>query len=110
MNLLAAVTTPPAGSALEKLRAIPADFWLRLGLAVLALVVLVALVSHVAKMNRVVVGVVAFVAVTVVGFNWIYERNEPSWATPAVGFFATFLPTKGPPPKPAASPMARRNP
>jgi apolipoprotein N-acyltransferase len=98
MNLFAAATTPSPGSALDKLRGIPADFWLRLGLAVVALVVLVALLRYLAKLNRVVVTVVAFVAVTVVGFNWIHERNESAWATPAVSFFATFLPTKGPPP------------
>ncbi|MBI5771847.1 MAG: hypothetical protein HZA93_29010 [Verrucomicrobia bacterium] len=110
MNLLAAATAPAATPVLEKLRAIPVDFWLRLGLAVVVLVALVALLRHVAKMNRVVITVVAFVAVTVVGFNWIYERNEPAWATPVVGFFATFLPSKGPPAKPATGPMAKRHP
>jgi hypothetical protein len=31
----------------------------------------------------------------VVGFQWIYERNEPKWATPVVEKLANFFPSKG---------------
>ncbi len=109
MNLLAAALAPANHSALEKLGAVPGDFWLKLGLAVVALVVLVVLLQHVARANRVLLVVVGGVTATVVGFNWIYERNEPAWATPAVGLVATFLPSKGQPPaKTAAAPEPAR--
>ena len=102
--LLIAVTT------LEKLHKLPTQFWIKLALVIAAFIAGVIILKKIAGMNKAVLGAILFVVVTIMGFNWIYERNEPSWATPAVGFFATFLPTKGPPPKPAASPMARRNP
>lgn len=96
----AAKSTVPA-TALDRLKAIPLDFWIRIGIAVLVLVALIFFLKKVAKMNKVVVAAVTFIAVTVVGFNWVYERSEPPWATPAVNFLAGFLPTKGPPPKKA---------
>ena len=72
---------------------------MKLGLAVLVLVGLVFFLRKVAKMNKVVVSVVSFLIVTIVGFNWVYERSEPEWATPVVNFLAGFFPTKGPPKK-----------
>ena len=104
MNMILAVTTAPVPvSTLEKIRAIPADSWLRLGLAVVVLVAFIVVLRKVAKMNKVVLTAVTFFVATVVGFNWIYERTEPEWARPVVSFLAGFLPTKGPPPKPATT-------
>lgn len=71
------------------------EFWIKMGIAVVALVVLVIVLRKVAKMNKVLLSVIVFIVVTVVGFNWIYERNEPEWATPAVNWLAGFFPTKG---------------
>ena len=114
MLLLAVTTAPSTASTLDKLRAIPGEFWLRLGIAVVALILLVLFLRKVAKMNPVVLTAVTFIVVTIVGFNWIYERNEPAWATPAVGFMAGFFPSKGPPQKsaavPAAVPAAKKKP
>lgn len=106
MLVLAATTAlKPAAAAttLEKLKAIPLEFWMRLGLAVLVVIAQVFFLRKVAKMNKVVLAVVTFLIVTVGGFNWVYERSEPAWATPVVSFLADFFPTKGPPPK---KPMA----
>jgi hypothetical protein len=111
MLLLATIAsqTPvlPA-TTLDKLKAIPPEFWMRLGLAVLAVVVLVFFLRKVAKMNKVVLAVVSLFIVTVVGFNWIWERSEPAWATPVVSFLAGWFPTKGPPPKKPASVLAQK--
>ncbi len=85
-------------TTLDRLRGIPPEFWMRIGFAVLMLIALVFILRKVVKMNKVVLTVVTFLVVTVVGFNWIYERSEPAWATPIVSFLAGFLPTKGPPP------------
>lgn len=89
MQFLAAATTA------DKLKEIPLDFWWKLGLGIIGLVVLVILLRKVAKTNKVVLTVVVFVVLTVVGFNWIYERNEPKWATPVVEWLSGFFPTKG---------------
>jgi apolipoprotein N-acyltransferase len=110
MNLLAAATVPSTTPVLEKLRAIPPQFWLLLGVVVVVLMILVLLVRSLGKMNKAVLTVVAVVVATMVGFNWIYERDEPAWATPFVGILANFFPSKGPPAKPAPSPVAKRLP
>lgn len=98
--LLAAATTTA-----DRLRDIPGEFWWKLALALVAFVALVIFLRKVANMNKVVLTVVCFLIATVVGFNWIYERSEPAWATPVVAWMAGFFPTKGPPAKqPAAAP------
>ena len=107
MLLIAAITAPTGhATTLDKLKAIPPDFWLRLGLAVLVVIATVFFLRKIAKMNKVILTVVVFVMVTVVGFNWIYQRDEPTWATPAVGFLSGFFPTKGPQPKAPNPPPA----
>lgn len=115
MLFLAATTVPAkAGTTLEKLKEIPMDFWMRLGLAVLVVIATVIFLRKVAKMNKVVLAVVVSLFVVIGGFNWVYERSEPAWATPVVGFLAGFFPTKGPPPKatvpsyPAPAPAKKR--
>jgi hypothetical protein len=92
MYLAAALSNP---TTLDRLREIPWDFWMRLGTGVLVIVALVIVLRKVAKMNKVVLTIGTFIVVTVVGFNWIYERNEPKWASPAVSFLSGWFPTKG---------------
>ncbi|MDB6168876.1 MAG: hypothetical protein JWM88_1740 [Verrucomicrobia bacterium] len=92
MLLLAAAT---AATTLEKLRQIPSDFWWKLGLVVVGLIVVVLVLRKIAGMNKVVLAIIMFVVVTIVGFNWIYERNEPAFLTPLVDKIAPFLPAKG---------------
>jgi hypothetical protein len=84
-----------AATALDKLKQIPPQFWWKLGLAVLALVVLVFVLRKVAGMNKIVLAIVTLVIVSIVGFNWIYERNEPAFLTPIVDRIAGFFPAKG---------------
>ena len=109
MNFLAALAAPTVpATTLDRLKAVPPEFWLRLGVAVVAIIALVFFLRKVAKMNKVVLTVVTFIVVTGVGFNWIYERDEPAWATPFVGFLAGWFPTKGPPPKKPGSNLAQK--
>lgn len=88
-----AAATAQAGS--ERLRQVPMEFWVKMGIALAVLVVAIIVLRKVAKMNKVLLAVIVFIALTVVGFNWIYERNEPDWASPAVNWLAGFFPTKG---------------
>lgn len=85
---LLAVTT------LEKLKAVPTKFWVNLVLALVAGVVAIVLVRHAARMNRLVLALIVFLLLTVVGFQWIYERNEPQFMTPFVEKVAPFFPSK----------------
>lgn len=84
-----------ANSLMSRLESVPHKVWLWLGAAVLGLIVLVFVVRNIAKMNKVILSVIVFLVLTFVGFNWIYERNEPSWATPVVEKLAGFFPSKG---------------
>lgn len=102
MQFLAATAAP--ATTLDKLKAIPMDFWLRLGLGVLVVIALVFFLRKIAKMNKVLLAVMVFGSVVFVGMNWVYAREEPAWATPAVNFLAGFLPSKGPHAKPAVTP------
>lgn len=89
MLFLAAAAVP------EKLQKVPPKFWIYLAVAVVAVIVGVFVLRKVAGMNKVVLAVIVFVVVVVVGFNWIYERNEPAFLTPVVDRLAPFLPSKG---------------
>ena len=89
MHTLAAATNFAA-----RLESVPTGVWIRIAIAIAALVLIVLVLRKVAKMNKVVLGVIVLLVVTFVGFNWIYERNEPAWATPVVAKIATFFPSK----------------
>lgn len=84
-----------AATTLDKLKQIPPQFWMKLGIAIVALIVMFVILKKLAGTNKVVLGVVAFVIIMVVGVNWIYERNEPAFLTPIVDKIAPFLPSKG---------------
>ena len=88
--LYLAVTT-----GLDKIKAVPPAFWWKLGAAVLCIVVIAIILQKVAAMNKVVLAIICLVVFTVVGVNWIYERNEPAFMTPIIDKVAPFLPSKG---------------
>ena len=89
---IAVASTAP--TALEKLKQVPTDFWIKIGIALAALIVVLVLLRKLAGANKLIVGVVVFLVVAMVGMNWIYERNEPTWATPVVEKLAKFFPAK----------------
>ena len=94
MHFFAAVATAQTTVA-DKLRQIPMEFWWKIGLGIALILAVVFVVRKIARTNKVILGVGALLFATIVGFNWIYERNEPKWATPAVNVLSGFLPTKG---------------
>jgi drug/metabolite transporter superfamily protein YnfA len=85
---------PFAATALEKIKGIPTAFWINLGLAVLLLVALVIILRKLAAVNKMVLCAVGIVVVSSLGFNWVYERNEPKFMTPFVEKIAPFFPSK----------------
>ena len=84
-----------AATTLEKIQKLPLQFWLKFALFVLAFIAGVLLLRKIAGMNKAVLGAILFLVLTTLGFQWIYERNEPAWATPVVEKLAGFLPSKG---------------
>lgn len=98
MHIIAA-----AAGAGDRLKEIPAEFWTRIGIGILTLIVAVFVLRKLAKVNKVVLTVVVVLVLSFVGFNWIYERNEPRWATPVVDWLANYFPSKAK----AASPGGR---
>lgn len=88
--LFLAVTT-----ALDKLKQVPPAFWWKMGAAVLVIIIIAIALQKVAEMNKVVLAIIVLVVFTVVGVNWIYERNEPAFMTPVINKIAPFLPSKG---------------
>jgi hypothetical protein len=78
----------------EKLQKIPMGFWINIGIAVLLIVGVVMVLRKLAGTNKAVLAVVSLIIVSVLGFNWIYERNEPKFLTPIVDKIAGFFPTK----------------
>ncbi len=84
-----------AVSAAEKMKTLPPDVWLKIGIAVAALVIAVFVFRRVMKMNKIIAGVIVFVVGTVVFFSWVYNRNEPKFMTPIVEKIAPFFPSAG---------------
>jgi len=88
MLLILATTT------LEKLQAVPTRFWINTLIFIAGGWLTVVLFRHAAKMNRMVLVMIIVIAVSTVGFQWIYERNEPRFLTPYVNLIAPFFPSK----------------
>ncbi len=84
-----------AVSAADKIQDIPPATWLKIGIGVAAVIVAVILLRKVAKMNKVVLGVIVFVVCTIVFFNWVYYRKEPRFMTPVINKIAPFFPSAG---------------
>jgi hypothetical protein len=87
--LLFALTT------IEKLKQVPRSFWIIALLVILGLVAAVIILRKMMHMNKIVAGIILAVVLVLVGFNWIYERNEPKFLTPIVDAIAPFFPAKG---------------
>jgi hypothetical protein len=85
---------PLAATALERIKEVPTTFWINVGIAVLLLIGLVIVLRKLANVNKVVLAVASTVAITGLGFSWIYERGEPKFMTPYVEKIAPLFPSK----------------
>lgn len=82
-----------AVSVLEKIRQLPRKNLINLGLGILVLLVVVLLIKQARKMNKYVLLAIVVVTVAVLGFNWVYQRNEPKFLTPVIDIIAPFFPS-----------------
>ena len=86
-----------AATALEKVKDVPAMFWVKVAAALAGFIVAVILIQKVWHMNKLVLGLILFVVFGILGFTWVYERNEPAFMTWLIAPIADsgFFPTKG---------------
>lgn len=84
-----------AASAIDTLKTLPPDTWMKIGIAVASLIIAVVVLRKLAGVNKIIMGVAIFVVVTVVFFSWIYNRNEPKFMTPIVEKLAPLFPAAG---------------
>ena len=84
-----------AVTAVEKLKTLKPEVWLKIGIAVGGFVLAILLWRRIMQMNKIVAGVIVFVVCTVVFFSWVYNRNEPRFLTPIVNKIAPFFPSAG---------------
>jgi amino acid transporter len=90
-------------TTLEKLQQVPPRTWWLIAAGVGAFFLVVVLIRLAGQVNKFLLGGIVVIVVFVVGMEWVYDRNEPAWATPFVDALASsgFLPTAGKPaPKP----------
>ena len=86
--------SPLVSAALERVREIPNAFWVNLGVAVFLLILLVVILRKLAAVNKIVLAMAGIVAITGLGFSWIYERDQLNFMTPFGEKIAPLLPSK----------------
>lgn len=77
----------------DKLKHVPEKFWLFVGGGALAIVLLVTFLRKVAHMNKIFVAIIVALVFALVGFNWVYQRNEPKFLTPVIDKIAPWFPS-----------------
>ena len=82
-------------SSMEKLRQVPMSFWINVAIIVAGFVGLVWIIGRIREMNKLLLAILVAFFLAIVGFHWIYERNEPKLLTPLIDHVAPFFPTRG---------------
>ena len=85
-------------TTMEKLQQVPRQFWINAAIAILGFILVVYVARRLRQVNIYALIVALGVVLTLAGFNWIYERNEPQFLTPIIDVIAPFFPSKGKPP------------
>lgn len=80
-----------AVTALEAMKDLPPKVWMKIGIGLVALIIVLIVVPKVLKMNKIILGVIVFVASTIVFFSWVSQRNEPKFLTPLFDFLAPYF-------------------
>lgn len=85
-----------AATALEKIKDVPPMFWIKVAAVLVGFIVAVILIQKVWHMNKLVLSLIVFVVFGILGFTWVYERNEPKFMTWLIEPIASsgFFPTK----------------
>ncbi|MCB1106307.1 MAG: hypothetical protein H7A44_04600 [Opitutaceae bacterium] len=81
-------------AAFEKLRQIPLQFWINLGLCALALIMVIRFWRALREINSFMPWLATMIAAAMILSYWTYNRNEPRFLTPFVDKLTLVLPTK----------------
>ena len=81
-------------SSWEKLRNIPSESWINLGICILAVVIIVRAWRTMRRFNEFFPWIAAAMAGVMIFSYWTYNRTEPRFLTPVVDKLTVFLPTK----------------
>lgn len=84
-----------AQSAVDKMKTLPPDVWLKIGIVIFVFIVAVFIFRRIVKMNKIIGSIIIVVVGSIVFFSWVYNRNEPKFLTPIVEKIAPFFPTAG---------------
>jgi hypothetical protein len=84
-----------AQSAVDKMKTLPPDVWLKIGIVIFAFIVAVFIFRRIVKMNKIIGSIIIVVVGSIIFFSWVYNRNEPKFLTPIVEKIAPFFPTAG---------------
>ncbi|MDR0353516.1 MAG: hypothetical protein LBI02_09290 [Opitutaceae bacterium] len=85
----------------ENLAGRPVEFWIKALLIIVGLFVLFWILEKLFKTSRLILSIALLVVIVMIGYNWIYHRNEPAFMTPALDILA---PVFGGPDRPATPP------
>lgn len=81
-------------NALDKLRQIPLQFWINLGLGIFAVLLAVRFWKALRQINSFMPWLAAMITSAMLLSYWTYNRTEPRWLTPVVERLTLVLPTK----------------
>lgn len=84
-----------AQSAVDKMKTLPPDVWLKIGIVIFAFIVAVFIFRRIVKVNKIIGSIIIVVVGSIIFFSWVYNRNEPKFLTPIVEKIAPFFPTAG---------------
>jgi len=83
-----------ASGALSRVKDIPVEVWKYLAISIAVIAAVVIVMRKLAGTNKIWLTIVGGVVFMIVGFQCIYERNEPKFLTPVVNKIAPFFPSK----------------
>lgn len=84
-----------AQSALDKMKTLPPDVWLKIGIVVVGIIVVVLVFRRLMKVNKLIGGIIVVMVCSILFFSWVYNRNEPKFLTPVIEKIAPFFPSAG---------------
>lgn len=80
---------------MEKLEKVPVEFWLKMAMIIAVIALSLVLIRSISQMNKVLLTISTILLVSILGFHWVYERNEPKFMKPVIDSIAPFFPSKG---------------
>ena len=69
----------------------PVDFWLRLALVCAGVLGVIWLLRALHRFSKTLYWIILGLFVSFFGYNWVWQRREPPWATPVVERVASWI-------------------